>query len=461
MNNPGHNVYRESDRDIPICADVDVLVVGAGPAGMGAAIAAARAGAKTLLIDMNGMLGGTWTKGLQNHVTSFHNGNDVVIRGLPMEIFKRLHKIGWAEDPEKKHVGKNRPAWWSAFDPEGLKYILDCMTVEAGVDLLLHTFCVGAIVEKNRVKGVIIENKSGRQAITARSTVDCTGDADVAYLAGAETLKGRAEDGLMQPVTTTFFMAYVDIDRAIAHCEKNPGRHKEYTKEAKARGELNVPREIINIGAPTVFPGITYHNVTRIIKVDATNARDLTRAELEGRRQVQEIVAFYRKYVPGFEKSVLVTTSPSVGIRETRRIKGEYTLTREDVLESREFHDAVVCHAYYIDVHNPAGPGLEHGSGPDVRPPRGSYYQIPYRTLVPQKVDGLLVAGRCISADRHALGSLRVTACCMALGQAAGIAAAMCKNQEGALRRLNVAGLRKELLKASVFLGEESEGNTS
>jgi hypothetical protein len=257
----------------------------------------------------------------------------------------------------------------------------------------------------------------------------------------------------MQPVTTAFLMMNVDYDRMLREVyEKSTrGRIDECERQARERGELDVPCRI-SLGAPTTVPGVTYHNTTRILGIDATCAADLTRAEMEGRRQVRQIVQFYRQHVPGYENARLMMTSPSIGLRETRRIVGRYELTRHDVLQARKFADGIACNAYYIDLHNPVGTGTETGSDVNAHPPEGSWHHIPYRCLLPGALDNLLVAGRCISADRDALGAVRVTACCVAMGQAAGTAAALAAQAHIAPAALDAASLRLQLRHDGVWL---------
>ncbi len=431
--------------------ETDVLVVGGGPAGIGAAMAAARTGAKTIIVEQGGMLGGTWTQGLQNHVTCMHDHRKFVIRGIMLEILNRLHRNGDAENPEEK-LKTNPRAWWVGFDPEGFKWLLDVMLLECGAKPLLHAFCMGTLVENGNVRGAVIMSKSGRQEIRAKVTIDCSGDADVAFHAGATTFKGREQDGRMQPVTTAFFLMNVDYTKANGYLKANPGYLEQCEKEARAAGKVDIPQKLW-LGFPSIIPNATYHNITRILNVDATEVEDLTRGEIEGRKQVRQMLDFYRKYIPGYENARILSTGSHVGLRETRRIEGEYTLGAEDVMGCRSFEDAVACHAYYIDLHNPEGLGTEEGSSPDMHPEEGKFYQIPYRCLVPRKIDNLLVAGRCISATRHGHGSTRTTACCTALGQAAGIAASLCAKDNLVPRKLNYSALRAELENADVYLG--------
>jgi 2-polyprenyl-6-methoxyphenol hydroxylase-like FAD-dependent oxidoreductase len=437
-------VYREPARDVPVIRDVDVLVVGGGPAGVPAAVAAAREGARTLLVESGGALGGTWTLAMQTHATYFNDGRRVIAGGIAAEIVSRLHALAAAEDPAEKLRAKPG-GFWVCFDHEAMKGVLDDMVIESGAEMLLHTTCTGVMLDGDAVAGVVTESKSGRQAVRARVTVDCTGDADVVHFAGAPTLKGREHDGRCQPVTVTFLLADVDFDRAVAFCVEDRDRWRALEAEARRRGELTIPSEM-RVGAPTLWPGVTYHNQTRILHVDSTSAEDLTRAEIEGRRQVREAVAFYRRHVPGFERCRLMATGSRVGLRESRRIQGEYTLTADDVLSARRFPDAVARHAYYIDVHNPDGFGLEGRSGPDLRPPDGRFYEVPYGCLLPRGREQILAAGRCISADREALGSARTTVCCAQLGQAAGLAAALAARSGVTARHVNGADLSRRLL---------------
>lgn len=442
--------WHEPSRDIPVAHEAEVLVVGGGPAGVAAAISAARAGAKTLLVETAGYLGGMWTLGLQTHATCFHDGKRVIVGGIPREIIDRLHAQGDAEDPVAKLAAGSR-SFYAAFDPEAMKSVLDELVTGAGARLLLHTQCVGAMVEAGAVRGILTESKSGRQAIRAGVTVDCSGDADVAFFAGAPTLQGREGDAKCQPVTLTFMLSGVDFPKAVHWAEANPQERAAREKRARELGELSSPARVA-LGVPSVTPGVTYHNVTRVLDVDCTRAEDLTRAEIEGRRQVREIVAFYRANIPGFEDCRLAAVAPSIGLRESRRIVGEYELTGEDVTSARKFPDGIACQNYYIDIHNPEGGGLEGRSSTTLRPPDGASYEIPYRCLVPREREQLLVAGRCLSATREALGSARVTVCCAEMGQAAGFAAAWAVRDGMTVRAVDGTSLKKSLLELGVWV---------
>jgi len=439
--------YREDARIIPIAHEAEVLVVGGGPAGVGAAVAAAREGADTLLVEASGMLGGTWTLGMQTHATCFHDGEKVIVGGLAREIIDRLCARGAAQNPDLR-VREQPVRFWLAFDHNMMRIELDEIVAESHARLLLHTMCVGAIVEDGLVRGIVTESKSGRQAIRADVVVDCTGDADVAFAAGAPTVKGRDADGRCQPATMTFMLGNVDYEKALRFQAENKGRLAELEAEARARGELDFPQKV-SLGTRTMWPNVTYHNQTRILGIDATRSEDLTRAEIEGRRQVLQAVEFYRRYVPGFESCYLLAMPSQIGLRESRRIVGEYVLTADDVLSARHFPDAVARHHYYIDVHSPDGEGLEGRSHQTLRPPVGTHYEVPYRCLIPREREQILVAGRCISATREALGSSRTTCCCVQLGEAAGLAAAWAVRSRCTVRQVPGRDLSKRLFPES------------
>jgi hypothetical protein len=419
-------ILSEPGREIPVAAEVDVLVVGGGPAGVGAAISAARLGARVLVVEQFNCLGGVATSGAHNHYSQFNAWNDrstVVVGGIAAEIRDRLLANGWAT-----YDGS-----CIDFDIEGMKCLLDQMAAEAGVGVLYHTFYCDTLVEDGAATGGVMQNKSGRQAILAHRVVDCTGDGDAAYLAGAPFEQGRAGDGLCQPTTLMFMLGGVDWPRVAEW--RTSYQMREVWAQAQADGIMEPFQSVImGFWHTAVNPDQVGVNMTHMVGVDSTRASDLTAATIEGRRQAHHLAQVFRQVVPGMERCFLISTAPALGLRESRRIRGEVTIRGEDLRDRRPWPDSIGHGSFFIDIHNPAGPGMSGGTW---YPPTGFYYQIPYRALVPQKVDNLLVAGRCISADHAALGSLRVMATCTVTGEAAGAAAVLSLHEEVTPRQLD------------------------
>jgi hypothetical protein len=303
------------------------------------------------------------------------------------------------------------------------------------------------------VVGGIVQNKSGRQAILAHRVVDCTGDGDAAYHAGAAFEQGRPGDGQCQPCTLMFTIGGVDWPRVAGW--RTSYQMKEVWLKAQADGIMESFQSVImGFWHTDVLPAQLGINMTHLVGVDTTKTRDLTWATIEGRRQAHHLVDVFRQVVPGLERCYLVSTAPALGLRESRRIKGRVTLTAEDVMNEREWEDAVCYGSFYIDIHNPAGPGMGDQTW---YPRKGFKYQIPYGTLLPQAdaerpIDNLLVAGRCISADHVALGSTRIMSTCMALGEAAGTAAMLSLHEEVAPRELDARLLREQLRKQGAIV---------
>jgi hypothetical protein len=440
----------EKERRIPIVRHVDVLVAGGGPAGLAAGIASARAGARTLIVEKNGWLGGMATSGLVHPFMPSYAGDRPVNAGIFAEVVERLVTLDAAVHPATTRMDTGYTGFvvWphasvTPFDVEMLKWVILDLIQEANVDLLLHAWVVSAFGEKGRAEGLVIESKSGRMAITADVVVDATGDGDVAHMLGAPCAKGSDDGGLMQPATLFFRLAGVNreaVDRYIAaHPEE---RHfKTLAQQAKEAGEF-IPSKHDVLFFYTPRPDEVAVNTTRIHGVDGTSVFDRTRAEIETRRQVRTLTQFFRKYVPGFERSYLSVTAQEVGFRETRRIVGEYVLTKEDVLEVRQFPDNIAQCAYMIDIHDRTGTQLFY-----VPVPEGKSYGVPYRCLLPQHVDNLLVAGRCVSATQDAQGSLRVMPPSFSLGQAAGTAAALAVARGVTPRDVDREDLREALVK--------------
>jgi len=411
----------------PVSLSAEVIVCGGGPAGLCAAVAAAQEGADTLLIERYGFLGGMATAGLINPFMPYYTGGEQIIEGLFQQIIDRLDAAGgWSHRQDE----------WArdAFDPEIMKLVAQDMVEEAGVSLRLHTMVVDASSENGHVGQVLLASKSGLEGAEATIFIDATGDGDVAARAGVPYEQGRPEDGLSQPMTLMFRMTGVDEERMPPREEINA-----LYDQAKAAADIDNPRENV-LWFYTTRCGEIHFNTTRVVKRDGTSAADLTAAELEARRQVKQMVKFLTDKVPGFANAYLSATGTQIGVRESRRILGEYVMTAEDVLGARKFADGIVRGCYDIDIHSPSGTGTIIK-----RLPAGESYDIPYRCLCPRGFDNLLVAGRPISATHEAHSSLRVMPIAAAVGEAAGTAAAMCIAQEQSVTAVDVAALRQRL----------------
>ena len=397
----------EGAREVPVLAEVDVLVLGAGPAGVSAAICAAREGVNTMLVEQSGDVGGVATTGLMSHWTGNTHG------GFSEELLTRTAELSGDE------TGMNGGSR-QIINPESLKTRLLEMLEEAGVTLRLYSFASAPVVESDTIRGVILESKAGRQAVLARVVIDATGDGDIAARAGVPFFKGREEDGKMQPVTIMFKVAGVDTERAVF-----PGGFEE-NPMVPAGPIQDVGRAHLPFPAGHV---LLYR----------------TRATLVCRMQMEAMIPFLQTYVPGFERCYLISSASILGVRETRHFLGEATITREDILTARVFDDWAVTRAHFnFDVHNLTGNGLDDtGAQKHFRQTRG--YTIPYGCLVPRKIENLLLAGRDICGTHMAHSNYRVMPICANIGQAAGVAASLCVKRNVTPRVLDVKLLQKRL----------------
>jgi hypothetical protein len=412
--------------------DYDVIVVGAGSAGATAAISAGRLGARTLLVDRLGFMGGTSTAVLDTFYAFYTPGAEPrrVVGGIGWEVVDRLTAQGIAfERPNTYGAGTG-----VTYDQEALKLLWEQLAEDASVDLLLHTWATGVRVTDGRLDAVRTWSKGGARTMGAGVVVDASGDADLCAMAGVPYDNAHAS-GRVQSLSTLFKLANVDAARA----ESVPKAELWALMRAAAEsGSHRLPR-LEGSWHRTPFAGVVLIQMTRIPNVDATDPEQLTRAEVEGRRQVREYHRFLRDRVAGFEDSVLVATSPAIGVRESRRVHGDYRLTREDVLEGRRFDDEIALCGAPIEDHHSGGDTEWHYVG------ESGVYGIPYRTLLPSGVESLLVAGRCFSATHDAHASARSMATCMAMGQAAGTAAAMAARGGLTPRALDARLLRERL----------------
>ena len=443
---PEARTVAEVARETPIVGEWDVVVVGGGSAGTSAAVAAARSGARVLLVERYGYLGGMASGGMVLVLDDMVNGEEITTTGIVREVVERLETLGLAVSPpaedrragwdvwrkwarwgchDFRAHGKPQPIVYAvAFDPDGWKRVSNDLIAEAGVELRLHSWFSAPIVEDGRMRGVIVETKSGRQALLGTVVIDATGDLDVASRAGAPCAHGS------YIVTTVFRLGGVDTEAALRFEHEHPAEFTELDRQA--RRLIGGSWDMWWLKTP--LPGIVWCNCPHLPGYDAVKVEDLTAAELEGRRRIAGLVAFARAHLPGFEHSHLVDTAPQLGVRQTRLLQGEYVVTREDVLERRHFPDTV-C--------------------------RGRDYYTPYRALLPRGVEQLLVAGRHYSADQHAQKLSREIPPCMAQGQAAGLAAALALSAGVRVRDVDPKAIQRAMRAQGADPGDVPSANAT
>jgi FAD dependent oxidoreductase len=436
----------EVARETPVVAQSDVLVVGGGAAGMSAAVAAARSGARVTLVERYAHLGGMASGGMVLVLDDMVNGDEVTTTGIVREVIERLEKLDLAVSPppgdrrvgwdvwrkwarwgchDFRAHGKPQPIVYAvAFDPDGWKRVSNDLIAEAGVNLRLHSWFAEPIVEDGRIRGVIVETKAGRQALLGSVVIDATGDLDVAARAGAPHVHGS------YIVTPVFRLGGVDTDAALRFEAERPVEFAELDREA--RRVLGGSWDLWWLKTP--LPGIVWCNCPHLTGYDAVKVEDLTAADVEGRRRIAAVVAFARAHLPGFERCYVVDTAPQLGVRQTRLLQGEYVVTKEDVLERRHFPDTV-C--------------------------RGRDYYTPYRALLPRGVEQLLVAGRHYSADPSAQKISREIPPCMAQGQAAGLAAALALSAGARVRDVDPKAIQRAMRAQGADPGDIPSSNAT
>lgn len=403
----------------------DVIVIGGGLGGFSAAVSSAKKGASTLLVERYGFLGGMSTAGLVNPFMSYKLRGKNLTSSVFNELISRLEKEGALK--EDKHT----------FDDEIMKFVLDRMIIDYGVELLLHSYFIDVECFNKKINAVFLEGKSGKIKLEGKVIIDSTGDGDVAYRAGAKVEIGRPEDKLCQPMTLCFRIG------GILGGLKPQELAKELTEillNAKRAGEVNQPRENVLIFS-TLIPHIYHFNTTRVVAKSGVDVFNLTEAEIEGRRQVLELFRLFQKKSPRFKNAYLIKMACQIGVRETRRVLGQYILTEADVVEARKFEDGIARSNYPIDIHNPAGTGTVIK---EVK--KGDYYEIPYRCLLPLGFNNLIIGSRCISATHEAHSSIRVMPVVSGIGEAAGMAAA-----KAARDGISLCDIRGDLLKKEMF----------
>ena len=445
---------RESAREVPVIAETDVLVVGSGPGGLAAALSAARAGVNVIVVERFGCLGGNITAVGVESIAWYRREKTVDCEGIGIEFEQRAKAMN-ATSPEPQSKSE-------AINADMFKYVADTLVQEAGVRPLLHGVAIDAIMDGATIKGVIVHSKSGRGAILAQRVVDASGDADVIHYAGAPYHKTPRER--MLPVTVMFSVSGVDKRRFLDYVEANPTKYKDWGHNwdiqkgghedelfspylekpfDRARAEGVIPPGLKSIGGTwsTISDSgeATYLNMIHLTSYDGTDVWDLTRAEMEGRYQALQAIKALNHFAPGFEKAKLRTYGMTLGVRDTRKIVGRTNLSEHDVRNQARFEDSIGIFPEFID-----------GYGVLVLPTTGRYYEIPYGALVPQAVENLLVAGRCIAGDEISHASVRSMMCCAVTGQAAGVGAAVSIKDQVNVRDVNVPRLQAELIRQGV-----------
>jgi len=459
----------EPSKKIPVMAETDVLVIGGGPAGLSAAVAAAREDVNTMLVERYGCFGGVITQTMIGAIAWYRYAKTVESGGLGMEFERRAKELGGSIDVfgnvkrkemvealEQDGLMVNGKPTYEILDTEMFKYVADVIIEEAGVVPLLHCSAVNAIMNGNTINGVITESKSGRQAILAKRVIDATGDADVANLAGVPFRKSPKNE--LMAVNVNFgcsginigkFLMYVYLNRgSIGDWGASSDKEKEKFstilvepfRKAKEAGEIPKDVNIRSLwGNYTDAGEITSFNAININNIDCTDVWDLTKAEIEGRKRVMWAVNALKKYTPGFKKARLRTIGASVGTRESRKIIGEYNITEHDIKNEARFEDSIGICPEFID-----------GFGIAILPTTGRYFHVPYGIILPTKVENLLVAGRCVAGDKVSHAATRQMVCCMVTGQGAGVAAAVSIKDNVPCRHVNISNVQKALKKQGV-----------
>jgi hypothetical protein len=459
----------EPSKKIPIMLETEVLVLGGGPAGLSAALAAAREGVGTTLVERHGCFGGVITQAMIGTIAWYRYANTVDAGGIGLEFERRAKEMDGSinvfgnirnkemiKTIEQEGLMVNGEPTYEILDTEVFKHLADELIQEANITPLLHCSAVDVTMEGNTIKGVITESKSGRQAILAKRIIDATGDADIVYHSGAPFRKSPKTD--LMGVTVNFGASGINIGKFLMYIYLNPGSIGDWGEttgkeessfstyliepfnKAKEAGEIPEDVDIesfwtnyTDAGEITSFNGIYMENL------DPTDVWDLTKAEIEGRKRVMWAIKALKKYTPGFKKARLRTIASSLGTRESRKIIGAYEITEHDIRNQARFEDSIGICPEFID-----------GYGIGIMPTTGRYFQVPYGIIVPQKVENLLVAGRCVAGDKISHAATRQMCCCIVTGQAAGVAAAVSIKDNVSCRQVNISKVQEVLIKQDV-----------
>jgi hypothetical protein len=440
---------KEPSRMIPVMAETDVLVVGSGPGGLAAALAAAREGVDTMLVERYGCFGGNITQVPVESIAWYRHEGTVESQGIGIEFETRAKEMG---------AGRKEPQSESqALDADMFKYVADNLVAEAGIFPILHCYAVDTVMEGHTIRGIITESKSGRQAILAKRVIDATGDADIAWHCGAPYRKDPKEE--LQGLSVVFGCSGVNREKFLEYVREHPATLKDWAKETagkeddlfspylsepfqKAREAGEIPENVLMGGywsSLTEAGEATYMNLVYMRNLDPMDVRDLTRAQIDGRQQAMWALAALKKYTPGFENAKLRTFGTTVGIRESRKIIGQYNITGDDIRNEARFEDSIGIFPEFLDAYFLV-----------VIPTTGRYFQVPYGITVPQKVENLLVAGRCVAGDKISHAATRQMMCCTVTGQGTGVAAAVSVKDKVTCRRVNISKVQKALERQGV-----------
>lgn len=439
---------------IPEMPSHDVVVCGGGPAGVAAALAARRAGQDVLLIEGRGQLGGTGISGLVSHWLGGRTDDCAqwVVGGIFRSLTEKAAERGYALIPVPEAGAKYQPHGWLMgqlgagipFDAYSMAALLDEEITAPGIRLLLDTRVIDVRQEAGRISHVIIQNKSGIAAVPARMVIDATGDADIAAWSGCDTVKGQAEDGLMTPATFQFHVYGVDQDALAAYIGAHDApRFRDEIKKLRDAGEWPFPYDIF-ISVQLTEKGVMMLNTSRLVGIDGTDGASVTQGYLQGRKETQELLAILQKHFPGFANARLKAVAPALGIRETRRIVGAYVMTVDDLVTGKDFADTIGFSGYGWDLPDPKKPSRQPMAERNIERKR-SITPLPYRILLPDGIDNLICPGRAVSVERDVLGPVRVMAPCMAMGEAAGAAAALALQSGKALPEVDPQVIRETL----------------
>ena len=430
--------------ELKVIYDVDVVVIGGGAAGISAAVAASRNGAQTLLLEQRGFAGGTGAFMPIPAFCPYTDGVHIVSQGIAYEI---LDKVKKQSNAECQRMNKDKLDWVT-IDTEVYKRVCDEMLTSSGVEILFHTLCTQVLCEDGFMKGLVIANKNGRSIIKAKAYIDATGDADIAYMAGVPTLKGDQDDPTVQPGTMCFVVSGIDKDKTLSYiASQDDDQFSQLVTLAQEKGDIPEGRKRVSSFSWLTDTTASF-NFGHVFGVDGTDAISLTKGNIKGRQLAKVYTDFLRKYVPGFENAQLISTGDQVGIRESRRIVADYMMSVEDFKKRRSFEDEIARNCYFIDVHLPNKEStmvMEYL-------PEGESHGISYRSLLPQGMENLIVAGRTIGSDRLINSALRVMPNCFTMGQAAGVAAYLAALKNVGYRSIDIQQLQDLLISQGAWI---------